>query len=103
MFTCEWCGESFDRNEAEDYFEIETALPYSNIKKCLCGKCAVEAITEEIDGVYFETCEKCGKTFDLIVDIGTFRNHFPWYNGTGLRDHWEPQILCAECAIDEID
>mgnify|MGYP002626828949 CR=1 FL=1 len=104
MAKCEWCGKSFDTDEAEDYFESETwLLSYGNVKKCLCGECAVQAIEDQVDGVYFETCEKCGKTLDLIEDEGTFDNHFPWYNGTRLRDHWDSQILCAECAIDEIE
>ena len=103
MAKCKWCGESFDRNDDKEYFEDETLLSYDNLKKCLCGNCAVQAIEDQGDGVYFETCEKCGKTFDLIEDEVTFSNHFPWYNGTNLRNHWNVQILCAECAIDEAE
>ncbi len=104
MAKCEWCGEAFDRDEAEDFFETKTRLlSYANVKKCLCGNCAVQAIEDQADGVYFETCERCGKTFDLIKDESEFSSHFPWYNGTELRDHWDNQILCAECAIDAVD
>ena len=104
MEKCEWCGESFDRDEADEYFSSETwLLSYSNVRKCLCGKCAVEAIEDKADGVYFETCEKCGHTFDLIEDESTFDNHFSWANGTSLRDYWKDQILCADCAIEAAD
>lgn len=104
MAKCEWCGASFDPEEAADYFESETRLlSYSNFTKCLCGKCAVELIEDKVDGVYFETCEKCGKTFDLFDEESSFDNHFPLYNGTELRDHWDSQILCADCAIESIE
>ena len=103
MSKCEWCGEFFDPEDAEEYFTTETwLLSYSNVKKCLCGKCSVEAIENQVDGVYFETCERCGKTFDLIEDESAFNNHFSWFNGTSLRDHWDNQILCVECALDTI-
>jgi len=101
MPKCEWCGKSFVLSEAEDDFGMEMGiLNYNNIQKCLCGACAIEAIEQEIDGVYFETCEKCGKTFDLILDKSEYSNHFSWDNGTSLYDQWDDQILCAECAIE---
>lgn len=104
MNQCEWCSTTFDPEEADEYFTIETwLLSYNNVRKCLCGKCAVEAIESKVDGVYFETCEHCGRTFDLIEDESTFDNHFSWANGTSLRDYWEDQILCADCAIDVAD
>lgn len=101
MQKCEWCGEAFEQDEAEDYFNTEMGiLVYRNVRKCLCGKCAVEAINDEVDGVYYETCEKCGRTFDLIVDKQTYSNHFSWFNGTNLYDERDNQILCADCAIE---
>ena len=101
MPKCEWCGKSFVLSEAEDDFEMEMEiLSYSNIQKHLCGACAIEAIEQNVDGVYFETCENCGKSFDLILDKSAYSNHFSWDNGTSLYDQWDDQILCAECAIE---
>ena len=102
MDKCEWCGENFDPEEAEDYFESETLLSYSNLRKTLCGECAVKAIHSMIEDVYFEKCDQCGKIFDLITEESEFAGHFPWYNGTDLRRHWdlENKILCADCALD---
>lgn len=102
MAVCEWCGKEFDNDFDRDTFEIETTLCYDNLRKCLCGDCAIQAIEDEVDGVYYETCERCGKTFDLIEDMGEFDRHFPWYNGTRLRDYWKSEILCAECVLDDI-
>ncbi len=105
MAKCEFCGSYFDPDEAESEFTSETyLLDYSNVRKCLCAQCAIQAINEDkIEGVYFETCEECGQTFDLIVEESRFANHFPRYNGTTLRDHWDDKILCADCAISEVE
>ena len=104
MNKCEWCDILFDPIEADEYFDSETfSLSYNNIQKCLCGECAVKVIEDKVDGIYFETCEKCGKTFDLIEDESTFDSNFSWCNGTSLRDYWDKQILCAECALNTIE
>ena len=103
MSRCEWCGKEFDREEADLYFGSETfLLEYDHLRKCLCGECAVQAVTEDlVDGIYYETCEKCGVEFDLIEEEGRFDNRV---DGIDLRDIWKTSgnILCAECAMDEI-
>lgn len=101
MPKCEWCGKSFDSEEAANYFESEISIfDYRNVKKCLCGECAVQAINDSDDGVYFETCENCGCTFDVMTHKGIYADHFSWYNGTNLLDEWGSGILCAHCAIE---
>lgn len=100
MATCEWCGNEFDIQEAEDEFISETfRLSYANIRKCLCGECSVDVINDEVDGVYFEVCEECGREFDLIEAQTEFNNNFSWANGTELRDYWDDKILCSDCAL----
>lgn len=104
MKICSWCNEKFALSEAEDEFEIEESLfSYRNIKLCLCGKCAIQAVEDEVDGVYFETCEQCGKRFDVFVDSAEFSNHFSAFNGTTLFDYWDNQILCCDCALSEAE
>lgn len=104
MPKCEWCGTVFDLDEAESIFTSETyCLAYENITKCLCGNCAVQAIEDEVDGVYYETCEKCGKSFDLIEESAEFDRNFSWENGTSLRDYWNDQIICCDCALSKIE
>lgn len=103
MAVCEWCSATFDRDDAETTFSIETSLNYDNLRTCLCGDCAVEAIEDEVDGVYFETCERCGKVFDLFEDSLTFSQNFSDCSGTVLRDHWDHEILCCNCAIDDVN
>ena len=97
MKICEWCGKEFDASEAENEFDIEVGmLSYQNIRKCLCGSCAVEAINDQVDGVYFEHCENCGKRFDYIMDSCEFERT----TGMDLTDFWGTQILCCDCALD---
>ena len=102
MPTCEWCGEEFDYDDARMTFENNTwRLSYENIRKCLCGDCALRVINEEISGEYYEYCEKCGGSFDFITERQRFAMNFPVCNGTELRDHWDGRVLCSDCAIEE--
>lgn len=104
---CEYCGKTFDYQEEEDYFSIEEhLLNYENVKKRLCGKCAVKAIEiDEEDDIYFDRCDKCGKVFDLAVEEGKFDNYFTPYSGERLRDIWDQDghILCCDCALEAMD
>lgn len=60
----------------------------------------MQAIEDEVDGVYYETCEECGKVFDFIEDSNEFGSHFNWYDRMDLRDCWRNKILCCDCAVD---
>lgn len=103
MPKCEWCGQRYNKEEAESIFSMETfRLSYSNIRRNLCGECAVQAIEDEVDGVYFETCEECRKEFDLIEESNEFDNNFSWANGTSLRDYWDDKIICCDCALKKV-
>lgn len=100
MPKCVYCGRNFDKEEAEDYFEIETCLEYSRLTIRLCGECAVQVIESEEEGVYFETCERCRKTYDPAVDKVEFERHLSWDDGLSFTSFNE--YLCAECALEEI-
>lgn len=104
MAKCKWCGKRFDREEAEEEFNLEyvgTVLNYTCFRPVLCFECACEAIEEEVDGVYFETCQECGAEFDYIDEKSKFENRFPSYSGTTLTDYWDVanKYLCADCAM----
>ena len=104
MEECERCGKMFDKEVDSDSFDIEFGyLLYEHFRPCLCEKCAIQAIEDGEDGVYFETCQKCGCEFDLALEEARFREHFPWFNGTELTDRWDNGIMCADCAIEEIE
>ena len=62
MSVCEWCGKEFEPEFAESEFSIETGLSYENLLKCLCDECSVQVIEDEVDGMYFETCEAVSYT-----------------------------------------
>lgn len=90
---CEWCGKSFDPDDAEMFFDVPY-LSYDNFRICLCGECATQAIEDEVDGVYFETCEKCGATFDYVIDAARFSTKYDSH----LTGEWDSRILCCDCA-----
>ena len=101
MSLCEWCNKEFDEFEAEEHFETETGLAYNNLNKCLCGECATKLLLDvQLDGIYFETCEECFATFDLIEEESRFDR---MDGGIHLRDVWDNKgkILCATCAKEE--
>lgn len=59
MPKCEWCGKSYDKSDAESIFSMGTfCLSYANVRKNLCGECAIQAIEDEVDGIYYEICEE---------------------------------------------
>ena len=100
MPKCEWCDTEFDTQEAKDIFENEFSLmKYDNIRKCLCGSCAIQAIEDQVDGIYFETCEECGKDFDFVEECSEFEDNV---DGTSLTDWWNYGILCCDCALGKI-
>ena len=107
MEKCERCGKMFDKENAFDVFEEEFGsslyLSYDQLRPCLCENCAIQAIEDREDGVYFETCEKCGCEFDFALEDAKYREYFPWFNGTELTDHWNKGIKCADCIIEEIE
>ena len=107
MENCERCGKAFDRDDAVDEFDekynSELYLSYDCIRPCLCGTCAIQAMEDKEDGVYFDICEKCGCEFDLALEDAKFRERFPWFNGTELIDYWDKEIKCADCVIEEIE
>lgn len=98
---CSRCGELIDKETEADYFDSETLLNYDNIRGHLCADCAIEALEAKESGVYFETCEKCGKVFDLADAESEYDSHFSVFSGVSLRDNWEEYILCSDCALME--
>lgn len=103
MKKCEYCGKYFDKSEAKDEFECNIIdLDYENFNICLCGECAIEAIENEVDGIYYDICHKCGKQFDIMNDTDNFRSYFEYENGIELRDTWDSYPLCCDCAIETI-
>ena len=99
---CERCGKFFNYASSADSFETATMLSYDNLKPQLCGSCAIEAVESQEEGVYYETCEVCGRRFDFIEEASNFELAHPYGNGTKLSDTWDPskRIMCCNCAID---
>ena len=103
MSKCDFCNKDFSINSARNDFELEfisESLIYSNLSKCLCGRCAIEGINRYEQDIYYEKCESCGKKFDLMLDTTKFSKLPTLPTGYELRDFWDASILCCDCTIE---
>ena len=103
MAKCSRCNKGFNVDDARDYFNRETIMNYDKIRPCFCADCAIEAIENEEEDVYFEECPRCGKQFDYAVESAKFEEYA---NGGGdsLSGCWISYgPVCADCAIDIIE
>lgn len=94
MKTCERCGKMYDYfEELDDLYADGFLISLENIRGNLCAACALKAIDDDREeGIYFETCESCGRVFDLIIEEDLYDE--------GLRAIWDrhDKIVCARCA-----
>lgn len=99
MATCKHCGKEFDEPFERDTFSIEfPRLSYESFTVELCADCAREVIEDEIDGIYIETCERCGKRFDYILETSSCLDRC----GGSLSSFWDNDILCLDCVEETI-
>lgn len=95
---CDYCGKEFDVEEARDDFEMETLKNYDYLTKCLCAECAIEAINDMDDGIYYEVCENCGSRFDPFADELEFQRQT---GDNGVEIDMFGKYLCLDCSLDE--
>lgn len=108
LSTCEWCGKKFAKINAAvsfAYCDPNHSRPhdYEKLTKVLCGDCAASVIFDKVDGVYFQTCDFCGKKFDVYADDLDFYNHFSYLDGEDLLNHWDDGVCCSSCALNRIE
>lgn len=102
MPVCTWCGKKYDPSEEEEYvYDTWNMLHYDyrTMRINLCGSCANEAVEQQADGVFVNTCERCGREFDPMTENMEFANYV---DGISLTDTWDSQVLCAACARDNL-
>ena len=95
---CEYCGKEFDIEEARDDFEMETSKNYNQLTKCLCAECAIEAINDMADGVYYEVCENCGSKFNPFLDEVELQQAT---GDDGATIDMFEKYLCLDCSLDK--
>lgn len=100
---CERCGKKFNKEDAKDEFEAEmTPKIYDHLEKKLCGKCAIEAIYDLENGIYFEYCDRCRKKYYPLDDNAKFESmHSNEYGTYAYISDLSDEFLCLDCAIDE--
>lgn len=100
MAVCEWCEKDFDPAFDADIFQENVSsayLTYEHIRPCLCSECAMKAIDDQIEDVYFETCDHCGCEFDYVADAENFLAQ----QGCYITEMWRNGVLCCDCALEE--
>ena len=95
---CDYCGKEFYEQEARDDFELETLKNYDYLTKCLCAECAIEAINDMDNGIYYEVCENCGFQFDSFADELELQRQT---GDDGAEIDMYENCLCFECSLDE--
>lgn len=101
MEICERCGKHFDLDFDELEFDANSdtfPLIYSNVHPCLCADCALEALENKEEDVFFLSCDRCGKVFDYILDSGKFLS---LSGAMTLDGAWHGETLCCDCAWDD--
>ena len=95
---CENCGKGFDEERAREDFEMETLKNYDYLTKCLCAECAIEAINDMVDGIYYEVCESCGSKFDPFEDERKLQQQT---GDDGATIDMFDKYLCLDCSLNE--
>lgn len=95
---CEYCGKEFDAEDARDIFEMEMLKNYDYLTKCLCAECAIEAINDMHDGIYYEICEKCGSRFNPFADELELQRQT---GDSGAEIDMFGEYLCLDCSLNE--
>lgn len=91
---CDYCGKEFDEQDARDIFEAEIPKNYDYLTKSLCAECAIEAIDDMDDGIYYEVCDNCGSRFDPFAAERELQRQTGDYGA-------EIDNLCLDCSLDE--
>ena len=95
---CDCCGKEFDEKRCIRCFSDGDLINYDFLTKCLCAECAIEAIDDEDDGIYYEVCDNCGSRFDPFAAELELQRRTGDY---GVEIDMYGKYLCHNCALDE--
>jgi len=103
MEKCKKCGNPVDLSEIERFYE-ESWLFADNVNKDLCRDCLEIAWEKQQKNIFYQTCEKCEKRFDVWADDKLLESKSDKIYGMQdieLMDIWRnsKEILCGECAL----
>ncbi len=95
--VCEHCNKEYDVIEEEEIFSFEIFdYEYSNLTQDLCAKCAIESISNSVEGMILVECDECGTQMDYQEEIS---NYSIFGNlDCSLEDF--SRRLCSNCAIN---
>lgn len=96
MAKCIRCGCEYDK---EDVVLLHADV--SRVPVDMCQDCLDETYDMGETGLFYDTCERCGKSYDVFEEKDTYDNQ--WI-GAGKRafDDFD-EVLCSDCAIQEME
>lgn len=96
MAICSRCNCEYD----EDDLNLFGGADIDRIPEEMCLSCLESAYDSCEEGLFYDTCEECGKDFDVMVEKSLYES---MTNDDGVGYGGWGRILCAECSIDELN
>lgn len=90
---CVRCGEEYEKDEVCITFADINRVPMN-----MCEECLDKAYEDGEPNLFYDTCEDCGKDFDVIEEDMKYSENVPWEDGLDRNDYG--RILCAACALE---
>ena len=96
MSICSRCGCEYEKEDVVLLHADVNRVPID-----MCEECLEKAYEMQEDGLFYDTCEECGKDFDVMEEKAKYLSQIPWCDGLGFE--YFDKILCADCALNERD
>lgn len=95
MAICTRCGEEYKKDEVSLLHADVSRVPVD-----ICEQCLEDAYYSGEEGLFYDTCEECGKDFDVMDEKTRYMEFIRGDEGVTFEDF--DKILCADCAIEEL-
>ena len=95
MAKCSRCGCKFDKEDLDLFGGCDLNM----IPEEMCLKCLEKAYEEGESGLFFDTCEECGKVFEVFEEESFYNSIIEGDDGVGFGNY--ERILCGECTLVE--
>lgn len=95
MAICSRCGCEYDEDDINMIHADVSRIPVD-----MCQDCLDDAYDDGEYGLFYDTCERCGKSFDVMEEKDDYDSSISG-GANGIEFDSFDQILCADCALVE--
>lgn len=97
MAKCSRCGCDYDKDDV-----FLTHADVSRIPVDMCQDCLDDAYSSGETGLFYDTCERCSKSFDVFEEKSEYDS---WLSDGAYKRSFDDfeEILCSDCAIAEME